>query len=78
MSYLLKLKIMCMYHCFLVFLKIYIYCIIQSLFSPLQEKIQTLTAENEALKERLRAEEERRRALADKSQVKFALCNDMH
>lgn len=35
-----------------------------------------MTAENEALKERLRAEEERRRALADKSQVKFALCND--
>ncbi|XP_067298014.1 microtubule-associated tumor suppressor 1 homolog isoform X2 [Pseudorasbora parva] len=34
----------------------------------LNEKIQTLTAENEALKERLREEEERRRALADKSQ----------
>lgn len=34
----------------------------------LNEKILTLTAENEALKERLREEEERRRALADKSQ----------
>uniref|UniRef100_A0A673IAG3 Microtubule-associated tumor suppressor 1-like n=1 Tax=Sinocyclocheilus rhinocerous TaxID=307959 RepID=A0A673IAG3_9TELE len=34
----------------------------------LNEKIQTLTAENKALKERLREEEERRRALADKSQ----------
>ncbi|XP_016299860.1 microtubule-associated tumor suppressor 1-like [Sinocyclocheilus anshuiensis] len=34
----------------------------------LNEKIQTLTAENEALKERLREEEEWRRALADKSQ----------
>ncbi|XP_073698294.1 uncharacterized protein mtus1b [Garra rufa] len=33
----------------------------------LNEKIQTLTAENEALKERLRIEEERRRALADKN-----------
>ncbi|XP_059407983.1 microtubule-associated tumor suppressor 1 homolog isoform X2 [Carassius carassius] len=33
----------------------------------LNEKIQTLTAENEALKERIREEEERRRALADKS-----------
>uniref|UniRef100_A0A8C2DDB6 Microtubule associated tumor suppressor 1b n=1 Tax=Cyprinus carpio TaxID=7962 RepID=A0A8C2DDB6_CYPCA len=31
-------------------------------------KIQTLTAENEALRERIREEEERRRALADKSQ----------
>ncbi|KTG34008.1 hypothetical protein cypCar_00018144 [Cyprinus carpio] len=34
----------------------------------LNEKIQTLTAENEALRERIREEEERRRALADKSQ----------
>uniref|UniRef100_A0A8C1B132 Microtubule associated tumor suppressor 1b n=2 Tax=Cyprinus carpio TaxID=7962 RepID=A0A8C1B132_CYPCA len=34
----------------------------------LNEKIQTLTAKNEDLKERLREEEERRRALADKSQ----------
>lgn len=34
----------------------------------LNEKILTLTAENEALKERLREEEQRRRALADKSQ----------
>ncbi|XP_016120070.1 microtubule-associated tumor suppressor 1 homolog A-like [Sinocyclocheilus grahami] len=34
----------------------------------LNEKILTLTAENEALKERLREEEEWRRALADKSQ----------
>ncbi|XP_067259870.1 microtubule-associated tumor suppressor 1 homolog [Chanodichthys erythropterus] len=34
----------------------------------LNEKIQTLTAENKALKERLREEEEWRRALADKSQ----------
>ncbi|KAF4118922.1 microtubule-associated tumor suppressor 1 homolog [Onychostoma macrolepis] len=34
----------------------------------LNEKIQTLKAENEALKERLREEEVRRRALADKSQ----------
>lgn len=34
----------------------------------LNEKIQTLTAENEALKEKLREEEERRKALADKSQ----------
>ncbi|KAI7810968.1 microtubule-associated tumor suppressor 1 homolog [Triplophysa rosa] len=32
------------------------------------EKFQTLTAENETLKEKLRQEEERRRALADKSQ----------
>ncbi|XP_056596222.1 microtubule-associated tumor suppressor 1 homolog isoform X2 [Triplophysa dalaica] len=32
------------------------------------EKIQTLAAENETLKEKLRQEEERRRALADKSQ----------
>lgn len=45
----------------------------KSMFSPLQEKIQTLTAENKALKERLREEEEWRRALGDKSQVKFAL-----
>lgn len=43
------------------------------LFCLLQEKIQTLTAENEALKERLREEEERRRALADKSLVKFTI-----
>ncbi|XP_059409772.1 microtubule-associated tumor suppressor 1 homolog [Carassius carassius] len=34
----------------------------------LNEKILNLTAENEALKERLREEEQRRRALADKSQ----------
>lgn len=59
-----------MHHCFYIYIYIFNHC------SPLQEKIQTLTAENEALKERLRAEEERRRALADKSQVKFALCND--
>ncbi|XP_051559280.1 microtubule-associated tumor suppressor 1 [Myxocyprinus asiaticus] len=36
--------------------------------ASLNEKIQSLTAENEALKERLREEEERRKALAEKSQ----------
>uniref|UniRef100_A0A4W5QHZ5 Microtubule associated tumor suppressor 1b n=1 Tax=Hucho hucho TaxID=62062 RepID=A0A4W5QHZ5_9TELE len=38
--------------------------------ATLTEKIQDLTLENEALSEKLRAEEERRRILAEKNQVK--------